>query len=93
MGVIVLLYKLFQYRADLAAILKRSCCHGNVTYTFTLTTIRVLTCSLIQIKEHVIACFANYLFKTVTMYNDVVALCAPTNGLPHRDRVGITRGY
>ena len=49
MGVTVLFYKLFQFKADLAAILKRYGCHGNVTYKFTLTTIRHLTCSSIQI--------------------------------------------
>ena len=32
MGFSVLFYKLFQFKADLAAILKRYCCHGNVTY-------------------------------------------------------------
>ena len=49
MGVTVLFYKLFQFKDDLAAILKRYCCHGNVTHKFILTTIRLLTCSLIQI--------------------------------------------
>ena len=47
MGVTVLFYKLFQFKDDLAAILKRYCCHGNVTYKFILTT--VTTCSSIQI--------------------------------------------
>ena len=37
-------YKLFQFKADLAAIMKRYCCHGNVSYKFILTTIRLLTC-------------------------------------------------
>ena len=50
MGVTVLFYKLLQFKADLAAILKRYCCHGNVTYKFILTTIRLLTCYLIQIN-------------------------------------------
>ena len=50
MGVTVLFYKLFQFKDDLAAILKRYCFHGNVTYKFILTTIRLLTCSLIQIN-------------------------------------------
>ena len=45
MGVTVLCYKLFQFKADLAAILKRYCCHGN---KFILTTVRLLTCSSIQ---------------------------------------------
>ena len=49
MGVTVLFYKLFQFKDDLAGILKRYCCHGNVTYKFMLTTIRLLTCSSIQI--------------------------------------------
>ena len=48
MGVTVLFYKLFQFEDDLAAIFKRYCCHGNVTYKFILTTIRLLTCSSIQ---------------------------------------------
>ena len=30
----MLFYKLFQFKADLAAILKRYCCHGNLTYKF-----------------------------------------------------------
>ena len=34
MGVTVLFYKLFGFKADLAAILKHCCCHGNVTYKF-----------------------------------------------------------
>ena len=50
MGVTVLFYKLFQFKADLAATLKRYCCQGNVTYKFILTTIRLLTCSSIQIN-------------------------------------------
>ena len=49
MGVTVLFYKLFQFKADLATILKRYCCHGNVSYKFMLTKIRYLTCSSIQI--------------------------------------------
>ena len=44
MGVTVLFYKLFQFKDDLAAILKRFCCHGNGVYNFILTTIRLLTC-------------------------------------------------
>ena len=46
MGVTVLFHKLFQFKDDLAAILKRYCCHGNVTYKFIPTTITFLTCSL-----------------------------------------------
>ena len=42
MGVTVLFYKLLQFKADLAA--------SNVTYKFILTTIRLLTCYLIQIN-------------------------------------------
>ena len=49
MGVTVLFHKLFQYKDDLAAILERYCCHGNPNYKFTLTTIRLLTCSSIQV--------------------------------------------
>ena len=49
MGVALLFYKLFQFKDDSAAILKRYCCHGNVTYKFILITIRLLTCSSIQI--------------------------------------------
>ena len=45
MGVTVL----FQFKDDLAAILKRYCCHGNLTYKFMLTTVRLFTCSSIQI--------------------------------------------
>ena len=45
MGAIVFFYKLFQFKDDLAAILKRYCCHSNVTYKFILTTVRLLTCS------------------------------------------------
>ena len=41
MGVTMPFYKLFQFKADLAAILKRCCCHGNITYKFILTTIRL----------------------------------------------------
>ena len=36
MGVTVLFYKSFQFKDDLAVILKRYCCHGNVTYKFIL---------------------------------------------------------
>ena len=50
MGVSVLFYKLSQFKADLAAILKRYCCHGNATYKFILTRIKLLTCSLIQVN-------------------------------------------
>ena len=42
-------YKLFQFKADLAAILKRYCQFGNVTYKFIFTIIRHLTCFSIQI--------------------------------------------
>ena len=36
MGVTVLFYKLFQFKDDLVAILKRYCCHSNVsTYLIT----------------------------------------------------------
>ena len=34
-------------KAGSAAILKRYCCHGNVTYKNTLTTIRLSKCSSI----------------------------------------------
>ena len=46
----MLFQKLFQFKADLAAILKRYCCHGNLTYKFILTKSRLLTCSSIQIN-------------------------------------------
>ena len=49
MGVTVLFYKLFQFKDDLAAILERYCCHGNVTEKFILTAIRLLTCSSTQV--------------------------------------------
>ena len=49
MKVTVLFYKLFQFKDDLAAILKRYCCHSNITHKFILSKIRLLTCSLIQI--------------------------------------------
>ena len=49
MGVTVLFNKLCQFKDELAVILKSYCCPGNVTYKFTLTTIRLLTCSSIQI--------------------------------------------
>ena len=42
-------FRVFCAQRDLAAILKRYCCHDNVTYKFILTTIRLLTCSSIQI--------------------------------------------
>ena len=42
MDVTMLFYKLFQFKNDLAAILKRYCCHGNLAYTFILTTVRLL---------------------------------------------------
>ena len=44
----MIFHKLFQFKADLAAILKSYCCHGNLTYKFILTTVRLLTCSSIQ---------------------------------------------
>ena len=50
MEVTTLFYKLFQFKDDLAATLKGYCCHGNVTYKFMLTTVRLLTCSSIQIN-------------------------------------------
>ena len=50
MGITVPFYKLFQFKADLAAIFKRYCCHGNVIYKFILTTVTLLTCSTIQIN-------------------------------------------
>ena len=49
MGVTVLFYKLFEFKDDLGAILKRYCRHGNVTYKFILTKIRLLTLSSIRI--------------------------------------------
>ena len=49
MGVTVLFYKLFQFKDDLAAILKRCCCHGNIHYKIIPTTVRLLTCSSIRI--------------------------------------------
>ena len=49
MGVTVLFYKLFQFKDDLATILERYCCHGNVNQKFILTAIRPLTCSLTQV--------------------------------------------
>ena len=48
-GVTMLFYKLFLFKADLDAILKRYCCHGNVTYKFILTTVKHLKRSWIQI--------------------------------------------
>ena len=45
----MLFYKLFQFKDDFAAILKRYCCYGNVTNKSMLATIIHLTCSLIQI--------------------------------------------
>ena len=50
MKVTVLFYKLLQFKVDFAAILKCYCCHGNVFYKFILTTVRLLTCSSIQIN-------------------------------------------
>ena len=46
----MLFYKLFQFKADLAAILKRYCCHGNITYKFIIALIRLLTCFSSQIN-------------------------------------------
>ena len=37
MGVTVLFYKLFQFKDDLAAILERYCCHGNMQATCMVT--------------------------------------------------------
>ena len=37
----MLFYKLFQFKGDLAAILKRYCCHGNMTYKLILAPIRL----------------------------------------------------
>ena len=39
MEVTVLSYKLFTFKADLAAILNRECCHININYKFILTTV------------------------------------------------------
>ena len=36
MGLTVLFYKLFQFKDDLAAMLKRCCCHGNVSHKLIL---------------------------------------------------------
>ena len=41
--------KFLPFKADIGAILKRYCCHGNVIYKFILTTIGHLTCFSIQI--------------------------------------------
>ena len=60
MGVTVLFYKLFQFKADLAAILKRYCCYDKVTYKFILTIIRLLTCSSIQIN--LLNCYKEQLY-------------------------------
>ena len=49
MGVTVLFCKLFQFKDNLATILKCHCCHGNLTYKFILITIRLLMCPSIQI--------------------------------------------
>ena len=49
MGVTMVFYKLFHFKDYLAIILKRYCCHGDVTYKFILTTFRLLTCSSIRI--------------------------------------------
>ena len=67
MGVTVLFYKLFQFKADLAAILKRYCCHGNVTYKFILALIRLLTCfsNKINLLQRIIMVqifYLNYVF-------------------------------
>ena len=53
-------YKLFQFKADLAALLKRYCCHRNVTYKFTLTKIRLLACFSIQIN--LLNCYKEYYY-------------------------------
>ena len=45
-------YKLFKVKADLASILKRYCCHGNVSYKFILTTIKFKTTYLITPKNN-----------------------------------------
>ena len=50
---------LFQFKANLAAILKCYCCHGNITYKFILALIRLLTCfsnqiNLLQLLQRII---------------------------------------
>ena len=55
MGVTTLFYKLFQFKADLAANSKCYCCHSNVTYKFILITVRLLTCS--SIKINILNCY------------------------------------
>ena len=45
-------YKLFKVKADLASILKRYCCHGNVSYKLILTTIKFKTTYLITPKNN-----------------------------------------
>ena len=59
----MLFYKLFQFKADLAAILKRYRCHKNVTHKFILTRIRLLTFSSLQINLLIVQIFyLNYVF-------------------------------
>ena len=73
MGVTVLIYKLFQVKCYLAAILKRYCCHSNVTYKFILTTIRLLTCSSIQIN--LLNCYKEqllFMYFISTMYFSIL---------------------
>ena len=71
MGVTLLFYKLFQFKADLAAILKRYCCHGNATYKFiTITCSKTLDMflnsnQLTQLLQTIIIvqiCYLNYVF-------------------------------
>ena len=62
MGVTVLFYKLLQFKADLAAILKRYCCHGNVTYKFILTTIRLLY----TVSEHAVKAWYTFCFAVIS---------------------------
>ena len=38
----------YYFKADLAGVLKRYCCHGNATYEFILTAVEYLTCLLVQ---------------------------------------------
>ena len=60
MGVTVLFYKLFQFQADLAAILKSYCCHGNVTYKF--------------IPQKIVLLISGYSYVLLTHYSQSVKM-------------------
>ena len=77
MGVTVLFYKLFQFKDDLAAILKRYCCHSNVNHKFILSTIRLLPCSLIQIDLLILITPKNNYWSEMYPWSEIFRFICP----------------